>query len=50
MPTCIGEARRIVLDHLGNRYYRHFADGWEFVHFAMENLSDLDLISPPQRR
>jgi hypothetical protein len=34
MPTCVGEARRIVLDQLGNRYHRHFADAWEFVRFA----------------
>jgi hypothetical protein len=49
MPTCIGEVRRIILDHLGNRHQRRFADVWEFVRFAKENLPDIDLISPPQR-
>jgi hypothetical protein len=49
MPTCIGEARRVILDHLGKRYHRTFADVWEFVRFAKENLPDIDLLSPPQR-
>jgi hypothetical protein len=49
MPTCIGEARRVILDQLGQRYRRHFADGWEFVRFAKEHEPDLDLTSPPQR-
>jgi hypothetical protein len=50
MPTCLGEARRVVLDQLGHRYRRHFADAWEFVRFAKEqHLDDLDFISPPQR-
>ena len=51
IPT--GSARRIVLDDLGNRYKRHFADQWESVHFAKDNLPDLDLNSPrstPRRR
>jgi len=49
MPTCIPEARRVVLDHLGNRYKRPFADVWEFVRFAKEQRLDLDFTSPPQR-
>ena len=49
MPTCVGEARRVVLDHLGNRYQRPFADPWEFVRFAKEQRLDLDFTSPPQR-
>jgi hypothetical protein len=49
MPACIGEARRVVLDHLGNRYKRHFADVWEFVRFAREKNLDLDFTSPPKR-
>jgi hypothetical protein len=49
MPTCIGEARRIVLDQLGNRYHRTFADMWEFVRFAEEQKLGLDLTSPPQK-
>jgi hypothetical protein len=48
-PTCIGEARRVILDHLGNRYGRRFRDHWAFVHYAQEHLPDLDLTSPPQR-
>jgi len=49
MPICTGEARRIVLDHLGNRYQWHFADPWEFVRFAKENVADIDFLSPPRR-
>jgi hypothetical protein len=30
MPPFVGEARRVVLDQLGNRYRRTFADVWEF--------------------
>ena len=48
MPTCVGAARRVVLDHLGIRYRRTFADVWEFVRFAKEQRLDLDLTSPPQ--
>ncbi len=49
MPNCIGEARRVILDHLANRYHRPFADVWEFVRFAKANLPDIDLLSPPKR-
>lgn len=49
MPTCFGEARKVVLKHLGNRYRRTFADHWEFVRFARERRLDLDLTSPPER-
>jgi hypothetical protein len=49
MPTCVGPARRVVLDHLGNRYQRPFADVWEFVRFAEEQKLGLDFTSPPQR-
>jgi hypothetical protein len=48
-PVCVGAAQRIVLDHLGNRYHRTFADQWEFVRFAEEQKLDLDITSPPQR-
>ena len=49
MPTYFGEARNVVLKHLGNRYGRSFANHWEFVHFAQEQHLDLDLTSPPKR-
>ncbi len=49
MPTCIGEGRRVVLDHLGNRYQRRFADQWKFVRYATEERLGLDFTSPPQR-
>jgi hypothetical protein len=49
MPTCTGEARRVVLDHLGNRYHRPFADVWEFVRYAQEQHPGLDFTTPPQR-
>jgi hypothetical protein len=48
-PLCVGEARRIVLDALGTRYQRHFADQWDFVHFAEAQKLGLDFTSPPQR-
>jgi hypothetical protein len=49
MPACIGEARRVVLDHLGYRYRRSFGDTWEFVRFAQQEQLALDLTTPPQR-
>jgi hypothetical protein len=49
MPPFVDEARRAVLDQLGNRYRRHFADVWEFVRFANEQNLDLDFTSSPKR-
>jgi hypothetical protein len=50
MPSCIGEARRVVLDQLGNRYRRRFADPWDFVRFAkQQRLGGLDFTTPPRR-
>jgi hypothetical protein len=49
MPTCFGEARKVVLKHLGNRYGRTFANHWEFVRFAQKQHLDLDFKSPPKR-
>src|SRR5262249_32535423 len=49
LPTCPGEPQRLVLDHLGHRYPRHFADVWEFVRFAKEQRLDLDFTTPSQR-
>jgi hypothetical protein len=49
MPTCYGEARKVVLKHLGNRYGRTFADHWEFVRYAEEHHLGLDFTSPPKR-
>jgi hypothetical protein len=49
MPPWVGEARRLVLDQLGRRYRRPFADVWEFVRFAKERNLGLDFTSPPQR-
>jgi hypothetical protein len=48
-PLFLNQARRIVLDHLGNRYQRRFADVWEFVAWAQEHEPTLDLTTPPQR-
>ena len=48
-PPFVGEARRVVLDHLGNRYQRRFADQWDFVRYATEQRLGLDFTSPPQR-
>jgi methylphosphotriester-DNA--protein-cysteine methyltransferase len=49
MPTCIGETRRLILDHLSNRYHHTFGDVWAFIRFAHKQSLDLDLTSPPQR-
>jgi hypothetical protein len=48
-PLCVGEASRIVLEVLGARYKRQFANQWEFVHFAQEQNLGLDFTSPPER-
>jgi len=49
MPTCFGEARRVVLDHLGNRYGWRFDNHWAFVRYARVQGSDLDFTTPPKR-
>ena len=49
MPTCFGQARRVVLDHLGNRYGRRFDNHWAFVRYAQEQGLDLDFATPPKR-
>ena len=49
MPTCFGNARRVVLDHLGNRYGRRFVNHWAFVRFAKEQKLGLDFTTPPKR-
>ncbi len=49
MPTCVGTARRVVLDHLGNRYDRRFVSHWSFVRFAQEQKLSLDFTTPPKR-
>jgi hypothetical protein len=48
-PTCIGQARRVILDRLEDRYRRKFADHWEFVRFAQEQKLGLDSTTPPKR-
>ena len=49
LPTYVGEARRVILDHLGRRYRRTFAGPREFVGFAHEQHLELDFTTPPQR-
>jgi hypothetical protein len=49
MPTCVGEARTVILEQLSNRYKRPFADVWEFVEWAEKNEPGLDFKSPPKR-
>jgi hypothetical protein len=48
-PTCVGPARRLILDQLENRYWRSFAHDLEFVRFAQEQKLGLDFTTPPQR-
>ena len=49
MPTVFGEARVVVLDHLGNRYHRKFANHWQFVRYAKDHHLNLDFTTPPKR-
>jgi hypothetical protein len=49
LPTCVGPARRVVLDQLEGRYGRRFADHWDFVRFARAHDPGLDLTSPPKQ-
>ncbi len=49
MPTCFGQARRVVLDQLGNRYGRRFSNHWAFVRYAQERNLELDFTTPPTR-
>jgi hypothetical protein len=49
MPTCFGETRRLVLDHLGNIHGRRFVNHWAFVRLAREMGLDVDLTTPPRR-
>lgn len=49
MPTCYGDFRRVVLDHLGNRFGRRFVNHWSFVRFAREQNLELDFTTPPKR-
>ena len=49
MPTCFGKARRVVLDHLGNRYRQRFANHWAFVRYAREQGLKLDFTTAPKR-
>jgi hypothetical protein len=49
MPTVFGEARMVILEHLGNRYHRTFNTHWQFVRYAKEHNLNLDFTTPPQR-
>ena len=49
MPTCFGPTHRVVLDHLGRRHGRHFANPRDFVEFARAVGPDLDFTTPPTR-
>ena len=48
-PLCVGPCRRCVLDALGTRYRRTFADQWDFVRFATDRKLGLDFTTPPRR-
>jgi hypothetical protein len=49
-PTCVGAARELILELLGQRYQRRFHDVWEFADYAHDHLPDIDLKSPPRRK
>jgi hypothetical protein len=48
-PKCLCPARRLILDQLGNRCRRPFADVWQFVRSAEEQKPGLDFTTPPKR-
>lgn len=48
-PTLNGKSRRLVLDHLENRYKQKFNTHWDFVRYAKEQQLGLDFDSPPTR-
>ncbi len=39
----------MVLNHLGNRYHRKFANHWQFVRYAKAHNLGLDFTTPPKR-
>jgi hypothetical protein len=47
-PICVGPARQVVLQELGQRAGRSFATVWEFVAWAEQHAPGLDLRSPWQ--
>jgi hypothetical protein len=49
MPTCVGEARTVLLGQLAHRYKRPFADVWEFVEWAQKHEPGLGFTTPPKR-
>ena len=49
MPTVFGEARVVVLDHLGNHYGRTFANHWQFVRDAKEHILNFNFTIAPNR-
>jgi hypothetical protein len=49
MPTCVGPARTVILEQLGQRCNRPFADQWAFVEYAHAHLPNIDLTTPPKR-
>ena len=49
-PGCVGTIRAALIEHLGRRYRRSFADVWELVASLKEAAPDLDLDSPLARR
>jgi hypothetical protein len=49
MPTCWGKPRQFLVEQLGNRFGRTFANHWDFVRFAREQHLDIDFTSPPKR-
>ena len=48
-PLCVDPAHLAILDQLGHRYQRRFADHWDFVRFAEEQKLGLDFSRRPQR-
>jgi len=48
-PTCVGSARRVILNQFEQGYRQKFADQWAFVRFAEKQTIGLDFMTPPVR-
>jgi hypothetical protein len=47
-PTCVGPARRVILDQMERHYQHSFPEHWAFVRYAQAQQLGLDLTTPPK--
>jgi hypothetical protein len=48
-PGCVGQARAVVLQKMGEKFDRRFSDVWELVDWLAVNAPEIDAASPPVR-